>query len=245
MKQTAILIDDIESLREYFKGVLSKINSDIEVVAEADNLIDGIKLIKKLNPSVVFLDIEMPNHSGLEILDFFSDDEINFHLVFVTAHSHYAVNAFELSAVDFMLKPVTTEALEKTLAKIKKSVSNNLSLNTLKENLATKEASKIALNSSDSISIVPIAEILYLKAEGPYTQFFLENGNSITVSKSIMAYDDILPQSVFFRAHRSYVVNLNQIRQIDKKNFVLKLSNGDEVPLSQHKKNELIEKLSL
>lgn len=233
----AVVIDDIDELRTRFIKLLSESAYNIELVGEADNLIEGIKLIKKTQPDIVFLDIEMPNHSGLEILDFFADNEINFHLVFVTAHAHYAINAFELSATDYILKPVTPDSVKKTIEKINKSASKT-PYNVLKGNLEKK--SKIVINTANTISVVAYEEILFLKAERAYTSFKLKTGETIIAAKPLVEYEEILPQKQFFRSHRSYLVNIGNIKEIDKKNFTIMLSNGDEVPLAENKKGILL-----
>ncbi len=240
----AIIIDDLTPMREHLKLMLEKVSPKTDVIAESDNLIDGVKLIKKHQPNLVFLDVEMPNHSGLEILDFFTESEVGFHLIFVTAHSTYAINAFELSAIDFLLKPVTPEALQRTFEKIEKSESRKSNLDVLKANLQTFEEQKIVLTSADTVTIVSLSEILYLKADGPYTYFFLKDKTEVSSTKSIAYFEEILPTDVFFRSHRSYIINTKFLKQIDKKQFTLLLANDAEIPLAQTKRNELMEKLN-
>lgn len=238
-----VLIDDITELRNHFKQLIADNNLPLTVVAEADNLIEGIKLIKKHQPDIVFLDVEMPLHSGLEIMDFFNEDEIDFHLVFVTAHSHYAINAFQLSAIDFILKPVTSEAIGQSIKKIEKS-QTGAKLFGLKSTLSKESSSKLVINTADSVLIVAFNDIVYLKAERAYTNFFLNSGKTIVAAKPLVEFEEILPQESFFRSHRSVIVNLKHVQSINKKNFTISLANGEEVPLAENKKQLLIHLLS-
>lgn len=239
----AVLIDDIAELRNHFKQLIADNNLPLTVVAEADNLIEGIKLVKKHQPDIVFLDVEMPQHSGLEIMDFFNEDEIDFHLVFVTAHSHYAINAFQLSAIDFILKPATAEAIKQSIKKIEKS-KTGAKLSGLKSTLSKEPVSKLVINTADSVLIVAFNDIVYLKAERAYTNFFLNSGKTIVAAKPLVEFEEILPQERFFRSHRSVIVNLKHIQSINKKNFTISLANGEEVPLAENKKQLLINLLS-
>lgn len=239
MLYTCVLIDDIDELRNHFKHLVNSYKLPLNVIGEADNLVDGIKVIKKLSPDIVFLDVEMPKNTGIEILDFFKPEEINFHLVFVTAHSHYAINAFQLSAIDYILKPATYENILNSIKKIDRDTSN-IKYNTFKNNVSHKISNSIILNTADSISVLQFEDILYLKAERAYTNFILKNKKSIVVSKPMIEFEKILPRYNFFRCHRTFLVNVSHISKIDKKNFTILLSSEEEIPLAENKKQELI-----
>jgi len=243
----AIIIDDEEMARALLQGMLTEYCKNIETIELCKDLPTGIKSIRKHKPDIVFLDIEMPGHSGLEILDFFNEDEMDFSIIFITAYSEYAIQAFKLSAVDYLLKPIEIEDLKNAIHLFEKD-KNRLKENylVLKENFNASKPKKIALNALNSFSFVETTEILFFRAEGSYTKVFLKDGNEITVSKGLKSFENLLVNHEdFFRCHKSYLVNLKHITgYVRSDGGYLLINKTHQVSVSSEKIDDLLKKLA-
>ena len=238
----AIIVDDELNARLALRGILEENFPEIEIVAENHDVPSAVKSIHAHKPELVFLDIAMPGYSGLELLKFFDESQINFKIVFVTAYAEYAINAFELSAVDYILKPVRIEALQRALSKLNNNKSSE-SLTVLQNNLEMPQNKKIALNTGDGITFIELQDILYLKADGSYTHFFISNKNKITVSKKISEFERLEQVGDFMRIHRSHLINLERIQKIVRQDGgTVIMDNGDELSISSDRKTTLLEK---
>lgn len=217
----------------------------MNVVAKCTNVPDAVEQIKKLQPDIVFLDIEMPEYNGFELFDFF--DEVNFEVIFVTAYDQYAIKAFEVSAVDYLLKPVEIELLQKAVQKAEKKNSlkgNKDQIGILKNVYKGEEIKKIALPLLDGLTFVELADISLFMADGAYTNVIFKNKNKILVSKRLKFFEDLLEnRPVFFRAHRSNLINLNAMQKYYKGKNVIVMENGIEISLSRDRKQEFENKL--
>lgn len=212
----AIIIDDELMARELLKGMLHTFCPQIEVVDLCENLPSGVKSIHKHKPNLVFLDIEMPGYSGLDLLDFFNEEEVNFSVIFVTAYNQYAIQAFKLSAVDYLLKPIESDDLTTAVQLFEKHQKAQNNFQILKDNL-NSNIKKIALNTSNSIQFVNLDDILFFKADGSYTHVFLKENKNILTSKNLKYFEDTLIQnSNFVRCHKSFIVNTNYISEYVK-----------------------------
>lgn len=240
-----LIIDDEKKARHVLKTLLLENCSQITEVLDADNLISGVEIIKNEQPKIVFLDIEMPEHSGLEILRFIDKSEFNFEIIFVTAYSEYAVQAFQLSAVDYLLKPArgtqVKEAVEKAISKIGKS-QISLKLEELKNSLTSNNFKKIGLPYSDGIKFVNFNDILMLEADGMYTKVTLTNNEVILVSKPLKFFTEVLKNIVsFYKPHRSFIINLQYIKEYIKKDggYIL-MENDKSVSISKDKREDFL-----
>jgi two-component system, LytTR family, response regulator len=242
----AIIIDDEEMARALLNGMLKEYHSDIEVVELCKDLPSGVKAIRKQKPDVVFLDIEMPGHSGLELLDFFNEDEISFNIIFTTAYNQYAIRAFKLSAIDYLLKPIEIDDLEKAIELFKKN-KNHKNLEVLKQNLKSGAPQKIAINNLSSVNFIDINDIIYFKADGAYTHVFLIKNVEFTVSKGLKIFEEILEgNEQFFRCHKSYLVNTNYISGYTKtEGGYLTLKENHQALVSIDKIDELFKKTGI
>ena len=241
----AIIIDDEPNARIALKGVLEENFPQVEILAECKDLPDAVKTIHKLKPDLVFLDIEMPGYNGFELLDFFDDHNLQFKIIFVTAYSDYSLRAFEISAVDYILKPVRAEHIERALKKINLEyiTSQKEQIKVLKDNFTNQLDKKIVLQTAETIYVVKMDDIIYLQADGSYTRFYTTSHGVLTITKKLIDFEYLENCGPFFRTHRSYIVNLNFIKKVDKKEFVLIMHNDAEVYLAQDKKNGLLEKI--
>ncbi len=245
----AILIDDEAKARRILEALLKEYCTDVEIVATAADVPSGVIAINQHKPDVLFLDVEMPGYTGFQLLDFFRD--IDFDIVFTTAHRDYAVQAFRVSAIDFLLKPIQISELIAAVDKVKaKQGQNKERLSVLKENFKDNAVKKLALPVAEGLLFADTDTLTHLEADGAYTHFHFDDGRKVVVSKKIKEFEEALTQqSNFFRTHRSFIVNLKKIKQYVKQEggYVL-LENDIQVPLARERKDEflqVIERMSL
>ncbi|MFT6810286.1 MAG: two-component system LytT family response regulator [Saprospiraceae bacterium] len=207
---------------------------------------EGLQAIHKLIPDLIFLYIEMPWINGFEMLDCLGDN-INFAVVFVTAYDQYTIKAFKTKAIDYLLKPVDKDDLIACAENIRNNKSN-ASQSTLKDIKTLIETSRsydrILLHSIYTIEILAKEEIVYCQADSNYSYVFTNDNRKITASKSLNTFEELLDPSIFTRIHRSYVVNLNYIKQFSTADgYEILLKDGTKLPVSRRKKDQLLERL--
>lgn len=243
----AIIIDDEEPAREGLRNLLRRFFSEIKIVGEADSVSSGVSLLNTTETDIAFLDINLFDGSGFNILE--QLDSINFHVIFVTAYDNYAIKAFKVSALDYILKPIDYDDLVNAVIKVKKK--RTLSLDThLKQSVTNfsqnKIQKKLSIIENDGIRFVLISDIIRCQADDNYTKIYLMDGDKIISSKTLKEYDSILVDFGFFRVHRSHLVNLKQIKKILKKNGTQVLMvNNDLIEVSRRKKDTLTKELML
>lgn len=235
-----IIVDDEKNARLALRGILEENFPEVTILDECIDVPTAVKSIHKHQPDLVFLDISMPGYSGLELFKFLDESEIRFKVVFVTAYSEYAVNAFELSAADYILKPVRLEALQRALNKVKENKINNIRV--LQENLEEPHYKKVALQTGDGLTFLLLENILYLKADGSYTHFITTDNKKITVTKKIADFERLEQMGSFLRIHRSHLINYNRIQKIMKQDGgTVVMDNGDMLSISTDKKQQLLD----
>lgn len=238
-----VIVDDEESGRETLRNFLNKYSNGVEIVAEADGVASGIGQIVLHKPDLVFLDVQMQDGTGFDLLSGLS--ERKFQVVFVTSFDQYALQAFRFSAADYLLKPVDpdqlTEAVEKVRQNIeKKEITSKLDV--LVSNINRLE--KIALPAIDGIRFVSIDEVVRCESDDNYTHFFLISGEKILVSKTLKEYETMLEGLRFCRVHKSHLVNLKFVaRYVPGDGGYLILEDGSHVDVSRRKKETLLEML--
>jgi len=240
----AIIIDDERKARNVLKILIEENCPKITEIFEAENLLSGIELIKREQPKLVFLDIEMPEHSGLEILEFIDKKDFNFEIIFTTAYSEYAIKAFQLSAIDYLLKPVSPNVVTKAVDKAINFIGSsqiNIKLEELKKSLASTNFSKIGLPFSDGIKFVDFKDIIVLEADGMYTKIATTT-TELLVSKPLKHFVELLQsQNLFYKPHRSYLINLSFIKEYIKKDGgYIVMDNDTTVSVSKDKKEEFL-----
>ena len=242
-----IIVDDELAFINTLK-ILMKPHDQINIIGEARSVADAHLLLDTLQPDLVFLDVEMEDGTGFDLLNKIKHRQ--FKVIFVTAFDHYAIQAFKVSAIDYLLKPVVSDdlsrAIEKTLTAIEQD-KIAYQFSTLLENInqPIKEKRKLVLKEIDTHHIIQLDDILWCQAEGSYTKFFLSKGEPILVSRHLKEFEDILDDSIFFRAHRSHLVNLNKIKKFEKSDgSMLYLEGGYTLPVSIRKKEKLAAVLS-
>lgn len=245
----AIIIDDEIRAVKMLEAILGDTCAeDVNVCATCQDLPEGVKAIKKHKPDIVFLDIEMPGYSGLQILDFFNEDEIDFEIVFTTAYNEFALQAFKLSAIDYLLKPIQPElireAVNRVISKYNKT-ENILKFSALKQNLDVENTKKIAVAIGQSIKFIDIDTIVFIKAEGAYSELVLKDESKILVSKNLKHFEDVLTISKnFIRVHKSYMINTQYVSEYVKSDGgYLILKEKYEVSITHDKVEKLLQVL--
>lgn len=235
-----IIVDDENSARVSIKKILEMyLNDVVSVVGMAESLSAGISLIKKEQPDLVFMDVSMPQQSGLDIFNYFED--IDFDVVFVTAHDQYAVDAVGLGASGYILKPVKPKNIVDAVLKI--NMKRKSTLNTSKNEDWDYNYSKLMVNHQKGVHIISYNEIRAVVADGNYCKIFKSIGEPLYVSRTIGSIEENLPSSHFFRTHRSSIANINYITEIDKERNIIRLSDL-EMPLAGVNFKPLIEEIS-
>ena len=241
----AVIAEDEAKNIEILKTILEEHCEDVEVVGTAKTVKKAIEVIKETQPNVLFLDIEMPPHKGFEVLEAFS--EIDFDVIFTTAHEKYAVQAIKFAALDYLLKPIGITDVQEALEKVghrKKGQTNELA-QILKEYLKEKEQSfsKIVIPSSYDYSVVDLNEIIYCEACDSYTKIHTP-GKVHLISKPLKEYDELLSDKGFYRIHKSFLVNVDHIRKIIKGvGAAVIMSDKTNIPISMRKKEMFFQSL--
>jgi two-component system LytT family response regulator len=243
----AILIDDENGSRESLAKMLEKNCTQVQVVAKCDSMSSGLTAIQQHEPELVFLDIEMPNGSGFDLLEKIKD--IDFDVVFITAYDHYAIRAIKFSAVDYLLKPVDPEDLVLAVKRVEEKHSTKKSLGDQYQVLLSNIKSgtklkKVAIPDGDGLVFISLADIIRCDSDGNYTYFILNNGKKIMSSRTLGEYEDMFQGENFFRVHRSHLVNLDHVKKYIKgEGGYVVLSDNSQVEVSRRKKVEFLEKL--
>jgi two-component system LytT family response regulator len=237
-----IIIDDEKKARQLLQVIISENRPDVEICELCDDLASGVRAIKKYKPALVFLDIEMPGHSGLELLDFFNEEEIDFSIVFVTAYNQYAIQAFRLSAIDYILKPISPQLITEAIDKHKKQAHKQLKLiEALKQNLTLEQEKKIVIPNRDNVIYLNPKDVLFIKADGAYSVFFLNTGQKYMLSRNLKYVEEMLESFTYFkRCHKSYIVNTLHISSYNRSKSLLILAAHSEVPVSEDKVSEIL-----
>jgi two-component system, LytTR family, response regulator len=245
---SCIIIDDEPKARKLLQAIITEYCPQLSIAALCDDLPDGIKAIKKHKPNLVLLDIEMPGHSGLELLDFFNEDEIDFDIIFTTAYNDYAIQAFRFSAVDYLLKPIQHTQLMEAVQRVIKKQNHKPSeqLKTLKQNLDSSlhwEEKRIAVPGGQTLFFFKPSEIIMIKGEAAYSEIYLADGSKMLASRNLKHFEDMLIHiPVFFRSHKSYIINKTAVEQYVKSDGgYLTLQGGLTANISAERVAEFLE----
>lgn len=251
---SAIIVDDIADMRQYLRTQIQALFPQIEILGEAADVPQAVALVRNTRPQIIFLDVEMPQYSGFELLPLIDLQGLGCHIIFTTAHSHFAAEAFALAAVDFLLKPIKPQELARAIHRTIERINEREQIaayQILQQNATTADPAErtILLKQSEGARLLRLREIIYLQADGPYTQFFLADGSKEIIAKPLVEYERLEHTGIFFRSNRSYILNVLHIKKISKLDGgTILLHNGTEIPISQHRRQalfDLLEKHSL
>ena len=251
MNIRSIIIDDEKKSREALEEKIKKFCPDVEIVATAENAQQGMEAISKLQPELVFLDIEMPVTNGFSMLE--KINALNFEVIFTTAYDQYAIKAIRFSALDYLLKPIDAEELQKAIEQYKKKKEKPGPLHPLEQfrflmesmKTANDPFNKLALPTSDGFHMVYIKDIIRLQSDSNYTTFYLQGGKSLVVSKTMKEYEEMLEEYHFFRVHNSHIINLHLMNKYIKGEggYVI-MEDGSSIEVSTRRKQAFLQKLA-
>ena len=231
-----IIVDDEKRLREALSIMLEMVAGDtIQVIGFAESVEEAKKIIDRLKPDLVFMDIMLKDGTGFDVLQQISFNSFN--LIFTTAYEQHAVNAFKFSAVDYLLKPIDPQELKSAIDRIaflKERVLEKEQIKEVKNNLS-KTPERIVLPTQEAMYVVKIDQIIRCETSGSYTTFFLIDGRKIIVSKPLKNYEDILLPPQFFRVHQSHLINVNAILSYSREGMI-HMNDKSAVPISRGKK---------
>lgn len=240
-----IIIDDEAPAREILRHYLSTI-SEIEIVAECSDGFSGLKAISEIKPDLIFLDIQMPRLNGFELLEVLTEKP---EVIFTTAYDQYAIKAFEMNAVDYLMKPFPEERLKdavgKAMDRLPGKESRSGATGTTIEKLPSPLA-RIVVRKGNGINIIPVDDIRYLEAQDDFVMIYYSSGKALK-QQTMKFYEDNLPSDRFARIHRSYIVKISEIKKLEpysKDNYVAVLAGGEKIPVSRSGYRNLREELN-
>lgn len=240
------IVDDEVDARSTLKFYLNQFQPDW-ILHEADSVANGLTLVQTKKPDLVFLDVMMRDGTGFDLLK--QLPSISFKLVIISGHQEFALQAFRFSAIDYLIKPVDTDELRETLARITTASDQPWSkiMDVLKQAIQPAPVSdrKIVLKDLNAVYVVPVVSIVRCEASDNYTTFYLSDQEPIIVSRPLKEYDDLLSAMNFLRVHQSHLVNLNYLKQFNKREGgSLTLKDGSEVPVSSRRRDILLDVIS-
>jgi two-component system LytT family response regulator len=238
-----VIIDDEYHIRDTLVNMLEMNCPDVRVVGQASGVVSGIATIKELQPELVFLDIQMKDGTGFDLLQ--AMPTIDFKVVFVTAYDHYALQAFRFSAVDYLLKPVNPEQLKEAVTRAGNLIHEdfNKQMKVLEENLksVTNKNKKIILRTAESIHLLDVGNIICCDSDSSYTTVHTVEGEKNIVSITVKDYEEMLTECGFYRVHKSYLINLTHIKRFDRQDGgYIVLTNGLKIPVASRKRDEML-----
>jgi two-component system LytT family response regulator len=240
-KLRTIIVDDEQDAVEFINSIINEYCTSLEVVGKANNVVQGVAAINENKPDLVFLDVEMPNGSGFDLLAQFPGKD--FDVVFITAFNHYAIRAIKFSAVDYILKPINInefiEAVDRVVKKrSERSAPGNENLRILMENLRSPLPSRLAIPTADGMEYLNPKDIIRIEADRSYSWFFITGDRKILVSKHLKEFQELLSDRYFFRSHNSHLINLKYVKKyIRKEGGYIEMADGATIPVSRNRKD--------
>lgn len=243
---SCLLLEDDAVLQEGIKKILNEQYPEMTVYV-AGNLKEAALMFYKYQTELLLFDINLPDGNSFELLeDFYTNREKGFKVIFITAHAHYAIEAFKYSALDFLLKPFLPKQLCETVNKVMQQLEEEAYFKKLEvffqntKETTVKEDKKIVLRTQDAIHVVKLSEILYLQADNNYTILYLADGESVMMAQSLKKFEENLSAAGFLRVHQSYLVNLSYVKTFRKTQDHLQLVNNEKIPVSGRKRSGLL-----
>ena len=246
-KIKVLIVDDEKLVRDYLRRIILE-RKDIVIIGEAEDGIEAISKVQELSPDIMLLDIQMPELDGFDVLDSLDEPPPT---IFVTAYDEYAIKAFEVNAIDYVLKPVTKKRLFDSIEKAKIYIRNKkiwkLEVAKILDFTREKPISKIAIRSKGKVQLLNMEEIYWIKADGDYSSIHIAN-NDFFHKKSLKLLESQLPSYLFSRVHRSYIVNLKKVKELifdAAGGYRLKMIDDSEIPVSRRKSRKVKKKLKI
>jgi two-component system, LytTR family, response regulator len=243
-RMKTIIIDDEPANNELMRTLLRTYAPQVELVGEAGSVAEGCREILRLRPDLIFLDVEMEDGTGFDLLR--NLRQLPLHVIFITAHQQFAIDAFSFSAIDYLLKPVSPMRLVAAVEKAAQAVSSEellLKMNTLLTHTETPAApvKKLVLKTLERVYVVESDEIVRMESSGSYTTVFLADGTKILVSRQLLEFDQLLTPLGFMRVHQSHLVNMKHLFYFDKMQCEAVMKDSSHVPVATRKKEQLLQ----
>ncbi len=239
-----IIVDDEPKNVRILNKLLTDYCPEVKIIGSAGDANAALQIIEELKPELVLLDIEMPNGNAFDLLDKLTT--ISFEIIFITAFENYSLKAFKYSALDYLLKPVSIEELQNAIAKAKDNSNTkniNLQVKSLLQNInnANGGLQKVAVHTLNGLAFVKSDDIVRIEAQGSYSVFHLTNKSTLLASKNLKDYEDILTGDIFFRIHKSHIVNLNAIKKYHKgRGGYIVMDDGTSIEVATRRKNDFL-----
>lgn len=247
--KTCIIIDDEKNAREALAKIIERyFENKITILQLANSVKEGVFAINKFRPDIVFLDIEMPEENGFKLFDYF--DIYDFEVVFTTAYKQYAIDAIKFAALDYLLKPINYIDLRDVLVRLEKKQNKSPNTDQIEAFLSNinndpGNFNKIALPTLDGFQLEKVNNIVYCQAEETYCKIFTNRNEAILVARTLKSIEELLPEELFFRIHKSYLVNMNYIKSYSKTDgYRIKLENGIELDVATRRNEEFLKALT-
>lgn len=241
---TAVLVDDESASRSVLRTLLSKFCGNVHILCECGELDEAYEMLTSLNPQLVFLDVRMPGGDTFKLLSRF--EHIDFQIIFVTSYDEYAISAIKYSALDYLLKPIEVDELQKAVTKATRFIAEKRNtsyemVHFVQNSEQPEQHKTIVVHDKGKVNFVRIHDIMYIRSEANYAIIFMENGSKLIAAKPLKYFDELLSDTqVFLRVHKSYLVNSQFISGYTKKEpFFLVLKSGVEIEISRRKKQEV------
>jgi two-component system, LytTR family, response regulator len=247
-KLITVIIDDEPDAVDFISSISAEYCPDLEVCGKANNVKEGVALINEIKPDLVFLDVEMPNGSGFELLKYFPGK--TFDVVFITAFNHYAIQAIKFSAVDYILKPININEFIESVKRvvIKRSsglLAGNENFEVLLENLRTVHPTRLVIPTSDGREYLNPKDIIRIEADRSYSWFYIAGRHKILVSRHLKEFQDLLNDRNFFRPHNSHLINLDFVKKfIRHDGGYIEMTDGSQIPISRNRKDLFLAHMS-
>jgi len=237
-----IIVDDEPDSVKLLQLQLAQHCPEVEIAGAYNSSLKALPEIEKIQPDLLFLDIEMPVMNGFELLEKIL--HLPFSVIFITAYNQYALKAFRFNAVDYLVKPIDADDLIEAVAKAVKRVKpTTTQLSLLQKQMRGEPATKIAIpGQQGGISFIDLNDIIYSEASNNYSKLILTDGNRFIISKTLKDVQEVLEEEHFLRVHRQYIINLNHVKQFNRNEGVITMDNGDHLPIARNQKERLIER---
>lgn len=237
MKLKIIIIDDEKDAIEAIENTILLSGCQHDIIATTTNPLEGIGLILQYKPDLIFLDIEMPEMNGFEMLE--SIPKINFEVVFATAYNQYALQAIKNNAADYILKPVSVSDVSEALKRVEHRVENKkdspVDFDSIFNEIKVKSGEKIKISTRSGFELINLSELISIEAQGTYSYGRLEGEKSIMITKPLKEMEAQLNRDLFFRTHRSYLINLDHIKRFESDKNQIVLTENILIPLSRRR----------
>jgi two-component system, LytTR family, response regulator len=241
---SAFIIDDEQDSVNLLQLQLQQYCPQIGSIETSTSATAAVLHILQNDPEIIFLDIEMPEMNGFQLLEKIMP--LKAAVIFVTAYNAYAIKAFRYNAIDYLLKPIQTNSLVEAVEKaLKNFAPNTMQLGNMQRQLNGEVINKIAVATKVGIEFIDFDDIAYVEASGNYSKFFMMDGSTFVISKTLKNIQDLLEENTFFRIHRQYMVNLNWVKYFDRNDCTITMKNKAELPVAQIQKDKFMAKFNI